>query len=199
MKILVVADRPSDYLWGPGVHHGLEGIDLILSSGDLNALYLSYLATFAHCPVLYIHGNHDSKYQTNPPEGCICVEDKLYVYNGVRILGLGGSIRYSGDSPYQYTQAQMRRRVRRQWLTLRRKKGFDILLTHAPAYGLGDGEDWAHTGFEVFRDLLDRWSPAYMVHGHTHLNYDPRLPRLQEYGGTQIINAYERYVFEFSP
>ncbi len=199
MKILAVSDRPSEYLWGPGVHRGLEGIDLILSSGDLDPRYLSYLATFAHAPVLYVHGNHDGRYEKVPPEGCICVDGRLYVFNGVRILGLGGSIRYAPGGPFQYTQGQMRRRARRRWLDLRRRRGFDILLTHAPAYGLGDGADWAHTGFQVFGELLDRWSPAYLVHGHTHLNYDPLQPRVRQYKNTQIVNAFERYVFDFDP
>ncbi len=197
MKILAIADQPSDYLWGPGVHRGLEGIELILSCGDLNPLYLSYLATFAHCPVLYVHGNHDGRYEQVPPEGCLCIDDRLYVYQGIRILGLGGSIRYSKDSPFQYTQGQMRRRVRKRQFDLWRRKGVDILVTHAPAYGLGDAEDWAHTGFQAFGDLLDRWSPAYHLHGHTHLNYDPRVPRLQQYRSTRIVNAFERYVFEY--
>ena len=24
-----------------------------------------------------------------PPEGCTCIEDQIYVYNGIRILGSG--------------------------------------------------------------------------------------------------------------
>ena len=44
----------------------LDGIDLILSSGDLNPHYLSFLATFTTAPVLYVHGNHDDKYEKDP-------------------------------------------------------------------------------------------------------------------------------------
>ncbi len=196
MKILVVGDRPCDALWGSMVRERLKGVDLILSVGDLNPLYLSYLVTFASCPLLYVHGNHDTRYDTVPPEGCDCVDGRLYVYRGIRILGLGGSIRYNGDSAYQYTQRQMRARVRKLWLPLRRHKGFDILLTHAPAYGHGDGEDFAHTGFEVFNDLMDRWQPAYLIHGHQHLSYHYNIPRVSEYNRTRIINGYERYEFE---
>lgn len=45
-------------------------------------------------PSLYVHGNHDDKYNVKPPEGCICIEDEIYEYEGVRFLGLGGSNRY---------------------------------------------------------------------------------------------------------
>lgn len=72
----------------------LEGIDLIISCGDLDPRYLSFLATFTSAPVLYVHGNHDDKYERIPPDGCICIDDTIYVHEGVRILGLGGSMRY---------------------------------------------------------------------------------------------------------
>lgn len=53
--------------------------------------YLSFLVTMAHCPLLYIHGNHDGIYERKEPEGCICIENQIYEYKGIRILGLGGS------------------------------------------------------------------------------------------------------------
>lgn len=196
MKILVISDKASDYLWGPGVKAGLKDIDLILSCGDLSPRYLSFLTTFSSYPVLYVHGNHDGCYAATPPEGCECVDGKLVTVKGLRILGLGGSIRYNAESPHQYTQRQMRRRAQRLWLPIRKNGGFDILLTHAGAYGLDDESDWAHTGFEVFRELIDQWQPAYFIHGHSHMNYGTRNKRLRQYGQTQIINAYERYVFE---
>ena len=63
-----------------GAKKVLDGIDLILSSGDLNPHYLSFLATFTTAPVLYVHGNHDDKYEKIPPDGCICIEDQIYDY-----------------------------------------------------------------------------------------------------------------------
>ena len=94
MKILAIADVESKYLWDYFEKSKLEGIDLIISCGDLDPRYLSFLATFTSAPVLYVHGNHDDKYERIPPEGCICIDDKIYVHEGVRILGLGGSMRY---------------------------------------------------------------------------------------------------------
>ena len=115
MRVLIVSDEEDPYLWDyyrPGV---LDGIDLILSAGDLRAEYLSFLVTMAGCPLLYVHGNHDGGYLKAPPEGCECVEDRIATVGGLRILGLGGSVRYSGG-PFQYTERQMRRRIRRLWL-----------------------------------------------------------------------------------
>ena len=195
MKIMAIADHESELLWDYFDKSYLEGIDLILSCGDLKPQYLSFLATFTQAPVLYVHGNHDDRYEETPPDGCICIEDTIYVHDGVRILGLGGSMRYKPGN-HQYTQSQMRGRVRKLWWKLKYRKGFDILLTHSPAYQFNDGEDLPHRGFEVFRTLMDKYKPAFFVHGHVHLNYGRKFPRLCTYNETQVINAYEKYIFE---
>ena len=195
MKVLAIADEESKLLWDYFDKSYLEVIDLILSCGDLKPQYLSFLASFTHVPILYVHGNHDERYDTVPPEGCICIEDQIYVHEGVRILGLGGSMRYKSGK-HQYTESEMRRRVRRMWWKLWRNRGFDILLTHSPAYQLNDDNDLPHRGFEAFRNLMDKYKPAYFVHGHVHLNYGRKFPRLSVYNETQVINAYEKYIFD---
>ncbi len=195
MKILAISDVESRYLWDDFSKEKLKEIDLILSCGDLSPLYLSFLATFFQGPVLYVHGNHDAVYQSSPPYGCICVEDQIYEHKGIRILGLGGSMRYK-EGPHQYTEAQMNFRIRKLWYQLHRHQGFDILLTHAPALGLNDEENLPHRGFGGFLKLMDRYSPAYFVHGHIHMNYGYRIPRECRYQDTTVINAYERTVFE---
>ena len=92
---------------------------------------------------------------------------------------------------------QMGRRAFRRKLDLFRQGGFDILLTHAPAYDLNDGDDLAHTGFDAFNTLMDRYNPKYFVHGHIHMNYGANIPRLSSYHNTQVINAYQSYTFEY--
>ena len=135
MRILAIADEESKYLWDYFQKEKLEGIDLILSSGDLNPNYLSFLATFTTAPVLYVRGNHDDKYEKTPPDGCICIEDQIYVHEGVRILGLGGSMRYR-PGINQYTEKEMKKRVKKLWFPLLYRGGFDILLTHSPTPGI---------------------------------------------------------------
>lgn len=197
MKILVLADEESKYLWDYFEKSKLDGIDLIISCGDLKPAYLSFLATFAKVPVLYVHGNHDGIYAENPPDGCICIEDDIFIYNGVRILGLGGSMKYNAG-PHQYTEQEMTARVRRLRLKLWRKKGFDILIAHSPAREINDGEDLPHRGFLVFRELLDKYMPKYFIHGHVHLTYKWNQQRECRYNEhTTIINAFERYIFEY--
>ncbi|MDY2594402.1 MAG: metallophosphoesterase family protein [Oliverpabstia sp.] len=196
MKILAIADEESKYLWDFFEKEKLEGIDLILSSGDLNPRYLSFLATFTSAPVLYVHGNHDDKYERIPPEGCICIEDQIYEHEGVRILGLGGSMRYR-PGVNQYTEKEMVKRVKKLRFKLFRKKGFDILLTHSPAYQLNDGRDLPHQGFQVFNTLMDKYKPRFFIHGHVHMAYGRQHKRYDQYGDTHVINAFERCVFDF--
>ena len=196
MKILAIADEESSYLWDHFEKSKLEGVDLIISCGDLDPRYLSFLTTFTSAPVLYVHGNHDGKYNEIPPEGCICIEDKIYVHEGIRILGLGGSMRYTGGS-HQYTERQMKQRVLRLGFQLFRRQGFDILVTHAPAYNLNDGRDLPHQGFRVFLTLLEKYRPRFFLHGHVHMSYGRRHKRYDKYQDTHVINAYERCMFEF--
>lgn len=194
MKILLLADKECPALWDYYQPGRLDGIDLIISCGDLNSAYLSFLVTVGRAPVLYVHGNHDAKYEFRPPEGCDCIEDDLVSVNGIRILGLGGSPVYTGGA-HQYTERQMARRIRKLWWKLRRAGGVDIVVTHAPARGCGDADDYAHRGFECLLKLMDRWQPEYLVHGHVHMNYK-KTPRILRRGETTIINAYERYILE---
>lgn len=188
MRLLLIADETDPYLWDHYRRGNLDGVDMILSAGDLKAEYLSFLVTMANRPLLYVHGNHDGAYDRNPPEGCDCVDDTLLTVNGLRILGLGGCRRYN-DGPYQYTERQMERRIRRLGWKLRRAGGVDIVLTHAPARGYGDEDNLTHRGFEAFLPLLDRWQPEYLVHGHVHQRYGPMKKAVLQRGNTTIINA----------
>ncbi len=196
MKILAIADEESKALWDYFDRKKFKGIDLIISCGDLDPDYLSFLTTLTSIPVLYVHGNHDAKYDNRPPEGCICIDDRIYVHNGIRILGLGGSMEYYGDK-YQYTEPQMRLRAGRLWFQIRKYGGFDILVTHAPAYQLNDGTDLPHRGFQTFLTLMERYRPKYFLHGHVHMNYSRKHKRYDRYQDTIVINAYERCVFEY--
>ena len=196
MKILSVSDEECPALWDYYQPGRLKEYDLILSCGDLSSRYLSFLVTMARCPVLYVHGNHDAAYAKQEPGGCICVDDEVYVWKGLRVMGLGGSIRYNRESPYQYTEQKMRRRIARLRPKVRRLGGIDLLLTHSPAKGLNDGTDLPHQGFDCFNSLLEELQPQWFVHGHIHLSYDCRLPRVCSHNGITVINATERYTFE---
>ena len=195
MRILLIADEECRYYWDHFQRGRLDGIDLIISSGDLKPEYLTFLVTMGRAPLLYVHGNHDTNYNRKPPEGCISLEDRIVVVGGLRILGLGGCPTYSGG-PYQYTERQMRKRIRKLRYQLWFHRGVDIVVTHAPVKGYGDGPDYAHRGFEAFLELLDRYKPKYLFHGHVHMRYGSDIQRVYHHGETTIINACERYILD---
>lgn len=197
MKILVVGDKESSYLWDhfDKIDRSRFGdIELILSTGDLKAEYLTFLVTMLNVPLLYVPGNHDAKYLQKPPEGCINIDGKVYRCKGLRILGLGGCRRYK-PGPFQYSDRQMSWRVKKLIFKLFRTRGFDIMVCHAPALDLGDGKDPTHRGFTSFRHLLDKYRPRFFVHGHQHLTYNLR-DRVTKHNDTTIINSEEYYIFE---
>lgn len=195
MKILTLADEECKALWEYYTPGRLAEYDLIISCGDLKPEYLSFIVTMARCPLLFVHGNHDGKYAVRPPEGCDCIDDHYVVFNGLRILGLGGCKKYS-PGPYQFTERQMRKRIRKLKWMLWWQDGVDIVVTHAPPEGLGDDDDPAHWGFTALKELIEEYHPRYLIHGHVHMSYSHKIPRELEYEGTKIINAYERYVLE---
>ena len=195
MRILALADKADERLWEHLDRRLLEDVDLIISCGDLPADYLMFLTCFTKAPILYVHGNHDEKYDKKPPDGCECIDDRIYVHNGVRILGLGGSYRYR-PGKWMFTEREMHRRVRRLWLQIWRHKGFDILVTHAPARGLGDEDHVSHRGFEIFLRLMDKYQPKFLIHGHLHKEYSHHFQRERTHGQTRVINAYQRTYIE---
>ena len=195
MKILLVSDVESQYIWDFFSKDTFKDVELVISCGDLKAEYLSYLATMIHVPVFYVHGNHDHHYIESPPGGCTCIDDKLINYKGIRILGLGGSMKYK-NGPFLYTESQMSNRIHKLKLKLFLKKGFDILVSHAPASGINDDNDLCHEGYNSFNKLLDKYSPKYFFHGHVHMNYGKK-PRITVYNNTTIINAYDYYILEY--
>ena len=197
MRILAIADEPSPRLWGDLCRDALRGVDLILSAGDLPAKYLSFLTCFTDAPIIYVPGNHDDRYAKEPPEGCLCADGKVLQIKGVRILGLGGSIRYNPNGVNMYSEKEMACRIASLRRTLRATGGFDILLTHAPIRGFGDQEDFPHRGFECFGPLLDAWHPAVMVHGHVHQAYTgSRFLRQRDWNGIPVINASMSWEFD---
>lgn len=190
MKIIALADEENRAFWDFYDPDRFKGVDLILSCGDLHQSYLEFLETMTNVPLLYVRGNHDRSYTERPPEGCVDVDDRIYDFRGLRILGLGGSMRYKpgGD---MYTEEEMERRIRKLNRTIVLRNGFDILLTHAPARGYGDMNDLPHQGFECFNRLLERWKPAYMLFGHVHRTYGDFV-RMQDHpSGARLINAYD--------
>ncbi|MCH7669274.1 MAG: metallophosphoesterase [Acidobacteria bacterium] len=212
IRILAVADEVDEGLTRSRLLQ-LE-VDLILACGDLPFDYLERLRSDAEVPLLYVHGNHDrsprhrkvsaylpAQYTPRKPRevvGCTDLEDKWRDEMGIRVVGLGGSVRYN-DGANQFTQTEMRKRVRQlgrrtRLQRFRDGKGVDIFIAHSPPLDCGDQRDPPHRGFAAFHKLIERVSPKLMLHGHIHPHGTPRPDRFL--GRTRIVNVVPYRVVE---
>jgi Icc-related predicted phosphoesterase len=199
-------------LYSPDILPRFENVDLVLSCGDLPFPYLEYVLTVLNVPMLYVPGNHDRAMHTfdgrtiEAPEGAINIDARLITLRlphvrPLTIAGFGGSMYYGGTSN-QYTDWQMRRRIasiepRLLWTRITTRRGIDVLVTHAPPYGIHDGLDRCHQGFRSFLSFLRRYRPSHHFHGHVHPAYGYDVaPKM--YHGTQIRNVYGYEVLEIS-
>lgn len=194
LRALVVADQESKYIWDYFDKANFPDIDVIISCGDLKASYLSFLTTMLSAPLLYVPGNHDSHYLRQPPEGCDDLTDKMITVKGVRFLGFGGA-NSASPKPFHYTEKDVAKQVVRRLPEICTQGGFDVLVTHTPAFGLGDGEDSFHKGFIAYTALIEQFEPAFHLHGHQHMNYGGARERFT-HGKTEVINGFGYKVVE---
>jgi len=194
MKILAISDVMVPELSGFFDKKPFEGTDLVLSCGDLPPEYLTAIADRFNAPLFYIRGNHDIRYRTSPPLGCTDLHLRFEQYNGIRFIGFEGSRWYNGG-PIQYREAQMRRFAQKMWPKLLWRRGVDVIITHAPPRGIHDAEDRCHRGFHVFHQLLRKYQPRFLIHGHIHHSFTHATERITRLGKTQIVNTFGYWQF----
>lgn len=199
MRILALSDQELDSIYTPSVAERFPHIDLVVGCGDLPYYYLEFLVDTLHKPVFFVRGNHaahveySQSLERTEPWGAIDLHRKLVHHNGVIFGGFEGSLRYR-QGPFMYTQGEMWLMVlgmlpRLLYNRLRHGRALDVLVTHAPAWGVGDRQDPAHRGFKAFRWLLATFKPQLHLHGHVHL-YDRSQPATLQFGPTRVVNAY---------
>jgi len=211
VRVLVIADEEA-----PNLHvQTLRDIapQLVLAAGDLPWHYIEYVASAVDAPVVFVPGNHDPEIhrpwrsrdpftadgvlRDGPrPHGATNADQRVVEAAGLRIAGLGGCVRYK-PGPHQYTQSQYDGRARR--LLRRSKRGgpVDVLLTHAPPLGLGDGDDKPHEGIEALHPVLERLEPTWHLHGHIHPYGRAMADR--QLGPTTIRNVIPWKVLDVTP
>jgi predicted phosphodiesterase len=217
IRVLAVSDEVDEALAAdPSAARTAE---LILACGDLPFDYLDTLMNALDVPLVFVPGNHDRDVSgfraarngltlraglpaTPPwPDGAVCADGRVVDVAGLRIAGLGGCRRY-GSGPNQYTDRQQARRSLRlrgaaRWRRLRDGRGVDVLLTHAPPRGVGDGDDPVHRGFTALPGLVRALTPAVLLHGHVH-PYGTRV-RPVLLGDTTVYNVTGWHLLNIPP
>ena len=195
MKILSVSDIVVPELSDGFDARQFDGVELVLSCGDLPPEYLSFIRERLDAPLYYVRGNHDIRYKTSPPIGCVNLHANRIDFKGLRIMGLEGSRWYNGG-PIQYREHQMRQMIWRKMPELWLKGGVDIVVTHAPPRHIHDAEDRCHRGFESFLKLISRFKPRYFIHGHIHAHFTDPSQRMTLVGNTRVINTFAFHLLE---
>ena len=207
MKILTISDEVVESIYSPDIKQRFGDVELVLACGDLPPYYLEFIVTILNVPLLYVFGNHDQGIYTSSgqfkqaPMGGVNVYERVVEVKGLLIGGLEGSMRYSGRGDHQYAEQDMQWKALRMapalwWNRLRHGRFLDILITHAPPYGIHDGTDLCHTGFKTFLRVMDTYRPRYLIHGHQHI-YSPHTTIRTTYRHTQVVNTYGYQVIRF--
>lgn len=188
LKILTVSDFVDKELTRQVEEKSLPPVDLIISCGDLNPEYLSFLRDRLDRPLFYVKGNHDIRYTLSNPMGCENIHGRVVSFRGLNILGLEGSMWYNGGAN-QYTDAMMKKLLFWMGLTLWKKSPLHMVVTHAPPRHIHDQENLCHRGFDTYVSLIKRRKPGYFVHGHVHQEFKTPQERITLFQGTQVINT----------
>ncbi len=217
VRVLAVSDEVDEALYadiGP-----VRGAQLILACGDLPFDYLRYLMNALDVPLVFVPGNHDPDVRgyrqarsgltlraglpaTLPwPPGAVNADARVVDVGGLRVAGLGGCLRYS-NGPNQYGEREQARRSRglrrrARWRRMRGGGGIDVLLTHAPPRGVGDGDDAPHRGFGCLHGLARALDVPLLLHGHVHPFGESTPDR--DLGGAVVRNVVGRHLFDITP
>ena len=199
MKVLSLSDKVSDRIYRPGLKERFPDVDLVLGCGDLPYYYLEFVVDSLNVPVFFVRGNHANLIEYSEsgdrkkPGGAIDLHRKMVNHKGILMLGFEGCLRYR-KGPFMYTEREMWKFVlgiapKLLWNKIRYGRYLDILVTHAPSFGINDQEDRVHQGFKALRWLVEKFKPAYHFHGHVHV-YDRNQQKETLHGETIVINAY---------
>lgn len=202
MKLLCVSDTVMQPLENAAnLRRRYHDVEAIVSCGDMPAAYLDFISTILGKPMLYVRGNHDEMYDDTPPGGTD-LHNQIVDFGGLTMVGIEGSIKYN-RGVIQFTQLEMhtlviKLAVRLKYHQMVKGRGIDLLVTHSPAKGIHEGDDYPHQGFEAFLRLIQWFRPRYMIHGHVH-TWDRRKTVHTEYHGTQILNINPYIVLDIEP
>lgn len=207
MRILATSDLhgnlpdvpPCDLLLVGGDVCPIYDHDLKFQWGWLNAdfrYWLKDIAFHAGCKIVGIAGNHDFIFEKEPAKvealnlPWTYLQDSGTEFEGISIYGL----------PWVPNLPNWAFHANREQLALRYgavPKGTDIVLSHGPPFGLGDGlGDFTgprfgslHVGAKSASDMLGRVNPKAFINGHIHEGFGQSTHRSQHGKRTNVYNV----------
>ena len=158
--------------------------DVCLLLGDLSMQDIAIIKEqVIGIPIYGVLGNHDG-FELYDRCGIENIHGKVIEVNGVRIAGMGGSLRYK-DSPMPlYTDEE----------SVEIAEGMeaaDILISHDSPKYLHSDQDFAHSGLQGITRYCEKYNVPLNIHGHHH---DPKKCVLAN--GTRSICCYKVQIID---
>ena len=178
MKLLCITDTHGQL--SDDWYHG-EEYDLCVLLGDHSLGDVEKVLRYIPKEkIRAIYGNHDVPVCGRTPITYFGLTELKYeVIDGVRLLGVSGSLRYKKGYQIFWEQDECSEYMEKQ-------PEADVLLTHDLAFGERDltidGEtirnkydlhhETAHVGLKGFKEYLTKYPNCKHIHGHVHKSYE---------------------------
>lgn len=154
--------------------------DVVVMAGDLTVFEQNYKELMeelskAACPILILHGNHETVDSTKQVaaryEHIHFIHKKTISVKGLRFAGYGGGGFAMVDEEFEQFASKL--------------TDIDVLVTHAPPYNTTlDIMPHGHVGSKSIRDYITVGKPRLAISGHLHEN----AGHVDSKGATKMIN-----------
>ena len=169
--LAIIADDDS-----PRLLSSIERASILIACGDLHDGFILEAAKRCACTtILAVKGNHDGAGVF--PEPILDLHLRTVTIGGVIFGGFGGAWRYKPRGNHLYEQEEVSE-------ALSQFSAVDVFVAHNSPRGIHDRDDDVHTGFDAFRDYIDRSQPRLFIHGHQHFHGETMK------GSTRVIGCY---------
>lgn len=155
-----------------------EDADMYILLGDNGGGWLhdlAYVSKRDNKPVVAVLGNHDDP--MFPKWYPSFVHERHVSLFGYRFACIDGCLKKDGGKYIGYAEEEYRAMIENTAES-------DIILSHAPPYGLYEARDTAHTGIRALRDKIIRDRPFLCLYGHMHVR------RTDCIGDTKVQGIY---------
>lgn len=165
MKLVCVSDTHGRLL------ENLPDGDVFIHAGDFSdgssnflPQFDQWLDTLPYKHKIVIAGNHD--FCAGPLRNAHYLCNETVTIDGVKFYGSPYTPRIGNfvfDYPRNSSEAYL------NWLTI--SVDADVVITHGPAYGIGDKVGLEHVGCKKLRERLNWIDFTYHIFGHVHEGY----------------------------
>lgn len=179
MRICIISDTHMQHQYLPD----LEGADVLIHCGDITGsgserAVEMFMEWFEHLDQfkykILVAGNHDFLFELDvlrakelTPDNVIYLEDDSITIDGINFYGTPAQKRF-GRWAFNKSESKLTQHYEAI------PDNVDVLITHAPPYGIGDlvVRGNTHEGSQVlYHEVINRIKPKIHCFGHIHEDY----------------------------